>query len=87
MLSRLVETGIVREVYTEGEEERTYQPAMDTHKISVGMVFERIEAQGSEEFLQAPSAQMQAFWEKYQRVGDIAQEPVKDILVSEIMKQ
>ncbi len=87
LLSRMVETGILREVYVEGEEERTYQPAMDTHTISVGMVFERIESQGSEEFLQAPSAEMQAFWEKYQRVGDIAQEPVKDILVSEIMKQ
>ena len=86
-LSRLVETGILREVYVEDKEEKTFQPALDTHKISVGMVFERIESQGSEEFLQAPSAQMQAFWEKYLRISDIAQKPVKDILVSEIMKQ
>lgn len=87
LLSRLVETGILREVYVEDREEKTFQPALDTHKISVGMVFERIESQGSEEFLQAPSAQMQAFWEKYLRISDIAQEPVKDILVSEIMEQ
>lgn len=87
LLSRLVETGILREVYVEDKEEKTFQPALDTHKISVGMVFERIESQGSEEFLQAPSAQMQAFWEKYLRISDIAQKPVKDILVSEIMKQ
>ena len=87
LLSRLVETGILREVYVEDKEEKTFQPALDTHKISVGMVFERIESQGSEEFLQAPSAQMQAFWEKYLRISDIAQEPVKDILVSEIMEQ
>jgi hypothetical protein len=51
------------------------------------MVFERIEAQGSEEFLQAPSAEMQAFWEKYQRLSELTQKPVKDIPVSEIMKQ
>ena len=87
LLSRLVETGILREVYVEDKEEKTFQPALDTHKISVGMVFERIESQGSEEFLQAPSAQMQAFWEKYLRISDLAQEPVKDILVSEIMEQ
>ena len=87
LLSRLVETGILREVYVEDKEEKTFQPALDTHKISVGMVIERIESQGSEEFLQAPSAQMQAFWEKYLRISDIAQEPVKDILVSEIMEQ
>jgi membrane protein len=87
LLSRLVETGILREVYVEDKEEKTFQPALDTHKISVGMIFERIESQGSEEFLQAPSAQMQAFWEKYLRISDIAQEPVKDILVSEIMEQ
>jgi membrane protein len=65
LLSRLVETEVVREVYVEGQEERTYQPALDTHKISVGMVIDRIDAQGTEEFLQAPSPEMEAFWEKY----------------------
>ena len=88
LLSRMVETGILREVYTEDkEEEKTFQPALDTHKITAGMVFERIEAQGSEEFLQAPSAEMQAFWEKYQRLSELTQKPVKDLPVSEIMKQ
>ena len=66
LLGRMVETGILNEIYTEdNKEEKTYQPALDTHKISVGMVFERIDAQGTEEFLQTPSAQMQAFWKHY----------------------
>ena len=65
LLSRMVETGILREVYVEGEEEKTYQPALDTHKISVGMVIERIDAQGTEQFLQAPTPEMQAFWDNY----------------------
>ena len=55
LLTRMVDTGVLREVYTEGEEDKTYQPALDSHKISVGMVIKRIEAQGSEEFLQAHS--------------------------------
>lgn len=65
LLGRMVATGILREVYVEGEEERTFQPALDTHKISIGMVTERIEKQGSEQFLQATTEEMQAFWEKY----------------------
>ena len=68
LLSRLVETGILTEVMKEGEEERTYQPALDTHQISIGMVIGRIEKQGTEHFLQAPSAEMQAFWEKIQKL-------------------
>ena len=68
LLSRLVETGILREVYTDGDEERRYQPALDTHKISVGMVIGRIDQQGTEQFLQAPTPEMQAFWDSYMRV-------------------
>ena len=65
LLSRLVETGVLREVFVEDEEDRTYQPALDTHKISVGMVIERIESQGTEFFLQQPSPEMETFWESY----------------------
>ena len=65
LLSRLVETGVLREVFVEDEEDRTYQPALDTHKISVGMVIERIESQGTELFLQQPSQEMETFWESY----------------------
>jgi membrane protein len=70
LMSRLTETGILREVYVEGKEERTFQPALDTHKISVGMVIDRIEQQGSEEFLQSPSEEMQAFWNSYIRIKE-----------------
>ena len=65
LLGRLVETGVLREVYVEGNEEKTYQPGLDTHKISIGMVLDRIEAQGAEQFIQAPTPEMEAFWNKY----------------------
>ena len=66
LVGRMVETGILREVYTDEEdEEKRYQPALDTHKISVGMVIGRIETQGNELFLQTPTEEMQAFWDKY----------------------
>ena len=66
LVGRMVDTGILREVYTDEEdEEKRYQPALDTHKISVGMVIGRIETQGNELFLQKPTEEMQAFWDKY----------------------
>ena len=83
LLGRMVETGILREVYVEGEEEKTYQPALDTHKISVGMVIRRIEAQGTELFLQAPTEQMKAFWKNYTKVTD-EQRSLDNIFVNEL---
>ena len=81
LLGRMVETGLLREVYVEEEEEKTYQPALDTHKITVGMVIGRIEAQGSEQFLQKPSKQMEAFWKRYQTIKDIQYEKINDLCV------
>ena len=83
LLGRMVETGILREVHVEGNEERTYQPALDTHKISVGMVIDRIDRQGTEQFLQAPSQEMQAFWQSYLRMKD-AHKSLDKILVNEL---
>ncbi|MCQ2342776.1 MAG: YihY/virulence factor BrkB family protein [Paludibacteraceae bacterium] len=65
LVRRLTEVGILREVHITGEEERTYQPALDTHQITVGMVYERIGRQGSEMFLQSPTPAMQDFWQRY----------------------
>ena len=83
LLSRMVETGILREVYTEGNEEKTYQPGLDTHKISIGLVLSRIDAQGVEGFLQAPTPEMQAFWDKYLQLKQ-QHESVDNILINEL---
>lgn len=83
LMSRLVETGLVRETYSEPDEERRYQPALDTHKITVGMVIERIDAQGTEAFLQAPSQQMQDFWNTYLELKQ-KDKSLDNILVNEL---
>lgn len=82
LLGRMVETGLVREVYHE-EEEKSYQPALDTHKISIGMVLDRIDAQGAEEFLTSPTPEMQAFWERYVEVKK-KHTTLNDILITDI---
>ena len=83
LLGRLEETGILREVYVENKEERTFQPALDTHKISVGMVIGRIDAQGTEAFLQSPSEEMQKFWQRYTAIKK-EHNTLDGVLVSEL---
>ena len=83
LLGRMVETGILREVYVEDQEEKTYQPALDTHKISVGMVISRIDAQGTELFLQSTTEEMKAFWEHYLRLKE-NHKTLDNILVNEL---
>lgn len=65
LLERLIEIGILHRVYIEGKEEQTIQPAMDIHLITVGMVTDRIDAQGTEEFIRGADAKMLAFWDEY----------------------
>ena len=83
LLGRMVETGVLREVYQEEGEEKSYQPALDTHKISIGMVIDRIDAQGAEEFLTSPTPEMRAFWERYIAVKK-NHSTLNNILITEI---
>ena len=83
LLNRLVEVGLLRTVYVEQKEEKTYQPALDTHQITVGMVIERIDRQGSEEFLQGATPQMQAFWQRFRQLKD-EHNTLKNIRIDEI---
>ena len=83
LLGRMVETNVLREVYQEADEDKAYLPALDTHKMSVSMVMERIDMQGTEQFLQAPSEEMQAFWEHFLALKKKDKE-LNNTLVSEL---
>lgn len=65
LLERLTNVEILREVHIEGREEKTYQPALDTHQITLGLINERIDCQGAEFFIQDASQSMLDFWERY----------------------
>ena len=83
LLNRLVDVGLLRMVYIEQKEERTYQPALDTHKITVGLVIERIDKQGTEEFLRGATPEMQAFWQRFMQLKD-EHNTLKNIRIDEI---
>lgn len=86
LLSRLEEVHVVREVYVEDKEDTTYVPALDTHRITVGMVLDRVSAQGTEQFLRGTPPEMQRFWQRYQDI--VLVHPTMDqVLVSELYNE
>jgi len=50
LLTQLVEIKVVTEIIDEKTYEKTYQPAFDINQISIGLIFERLEKFGSEDF-------------------------------------
>ena len=83
LLNRLVEVGLLRTVYVEQKEDKTYQPALDTHKISIGMVVDRIDKQGLEEFIRGADEEMLSFWQRFQQLKD-EHNTLKNVLVKEL---
>ena len=50
VLGKLSDIGIICEVMNENEKDHSWQPAMDIHQISVGLVLNRLDEAGSEDF-------------------------------------
>ncbi|MBQ9339292.1 MAG: YihY/virulence factor BrkB family protein [Paludibacteraceae bacterium] len=85
LLSRLCTVKLITQIGTEDENTvPTYQPALDINKITIGLVFNRIDAQGSELFLPDLPAGMQKFWEKWLEIKnsyhDIDKVLIKDLI-------
>lgn len=85
LLTRLERVNVVRKVYVEDKEDPTYVPALDTHRITIGMVLDRVSAQGSEQFLRNTPIAMKSFWERYMLICK-THVSLNDILVSELVQ-
>lgn len=85
LIGRLVAAGILSVLRPEGEreDELRYQPAMDINKITVGMVFDQIEQQGTEMFFRRLPKKMESFWKQFlglrKEAKDTQNKLVKDL--------
>ncbi|MCQ2334348.1 MAG: YihY/virulence factor BrkB family protein [Paludibacteraceae bacterium] len=85
LIGRLVDVRILTAIMpTSEKEKRRFQPALDINKLTVGMVFERIEAQGEEDFLTKLPKEMKVFWEKWDSLYTDNSE-VSNILVKDLI--
>lgn len=84
VMTQLVEVGILRESYIEGNVDKTYMPAMDIHKLTVDRVIIQIDKQGSEGFIKNIPPEVKEIWKNWIRIKehrsdiDISQLLVKD---------
>ena len=63
LLSKMVESNVLIEVFNEENKTKSYQPAIDINQITAGYLFEKLETQGSELFLPNNKPQMEKFWQ------------------------
>jgi membrane protein len=64
ILSSLVEADVLIEVFNESERNKSYQPAIDIHQLSIQCLFEKLETKGTIHFLEKKNPVLDAFWEK-----------------------
>jgi membrane protein len=64
ILILLTQTDIIRETYIEQANTKTYVPALDTHKITLALLIERIENLGDENFKLKNNETSNHIWEK-----------------------
>jgi len=65
LLNMLVEIDLLTENYTPNQSDKTYQPAMDINAITVQLLLDRIEQNGSENFkIEENSKKFESIWKK-----------------------
>lgn len=87
ILHELVEEKILIEVYTDGSVDKTYQPAIDINKLTVDMLFSRIDAHGAEQFLNAPTPEMIKFWHKMIGIKTYVEPGSVNLLIKDLLPE
>ncbi|MBR5469362.1 MAG: YihY/virulence factor BrkB family protein [Paludibacteraceae bacterium] len=84
ILALLTETNIVRETYIEHINQKTYVPALDTHKITLALLIERIENIGNENFKLKNYEESNSIWQKMVEVKELHIKNLQSILVKDL---
>lgn len=64
ILTRLVEAGVLIEVFYSSEKTKTFLPAIDINQLTIHFLFEKTESYGSEDFLTNKNEMLDNFWHK-----------------------
>lgn len=83
-LNQLVEIKIVTEIIDEHSTQKNYQPAFDINKISVGLLLERVEKFGSENFNIGNKSEFQELLKLINSLKDNNLEATKNLLIKDI---
>ncbi len=84
VLKLLTDTEIVRETYIEQITVKTYVPALDTHRITLALLIDRLERFGNEDFKIKLNDQTNSIWEKLVAFQNNYTQDLNSILVKDL---
>lgn len=84
ILSLLTKAEIVRETYIEQSNIKTYVPALDTHKITLALLIERIETLGNENFKLKVDESSNGIWGKLIEIKKDYSESLNSVLIKDL---
>jgi len=84
ILTKLVETKVLIEVFYESKRIKTFQPAIDINQLTVSVLFDKLESYGSEGFLTNKNELLDAFWYKTLEIKQKSEDMADKILIKDI---
>lgn len=82
LISKLVEVSLIVEVVT--GKKITYVPAFDIHQLTVNILFNKLDNNGSELFLSNKNELLDSFWQKTLSLKELSDENTKHILIKDL---
>ena len=84
ILGNLVEVGIFIDVISEKTKHKTYLPAFDINKMTVNMLYSRLDMNGTELFFNKKNSLLDNFWQKTLEIKQRSDEHTERILIKDI---
>jgi membrane protein len=84
IIAKLVDVNVLIEVMSETSKSKTYIPAFDINKLSVSLLFSKLDNQGSELFLTNKNQLLDSFWQKTLRLKEKSDECLNNVLVKDL---
>lgn len=80
----MVECGILSELVTDSDKVRSYQPAIDIHKISVDSLYTRLERLGGDHMIASESEKLEKIMKIHEHMIDAMRESPSNVLIKDI---
>ncbi len=84
LIGKLVDAHVLVEVYNETNKTKSYQPAIDINQLTAGYMFDQLETEGSEMFLDYHNSAMEKFWKETLYLREQAKTEADKILIKDI---
>lgn len=84
IIAKLVDVNVLIEVMSETSKSKTYLPAFDINKLSVSLLFSKLDNRGSELFLTNKNELLDSFWQKTLSLKEKSDECLTSVLVKDL---